>query len=60
MMSARVALVPRPRSSIISTSFACEIRDGGWVSLSTIQGSPSSSSCWPSSQFGISSSEERA
>ena len=41
-MSARVALVPRPRSSIISISFACEIRDGGWVSLSTIQGSPSS------------------
>ena len=60
MMSARVALVPRPRSSIISISFACEIRPGGWVSLSTIQGSPSSCRVWPSSSFGISSSAERA
>ena len=60
MMSARVALVPRLRSSISSISFACEIRAGGWVSLSTIQGSPSSSSVWPSSSVGISSSEERA
>ena len=60
MMSARVALVPRPRSSIISISLPCESREGGWVSLSTIQGSPSSASSWPSSSFGISSSEERA
>ena len=60
MMSARVALVPRPRSSIISTSLPWLIRAGGWVSLSTIQGSPSSSSYCPSSSFGISSSPERA
>ena len=37
-MSARVALVPRPRSSISSISLPCEIRDGGWVSLPTIHG----------------------
>ncbi len=60
MMSARVALVPRPRSSIISISFACEIREGGWVSLATIQGSPSIPSSWPSISAGISSSAERA
>ncbi len=41
MMSARVALVPRPRSSISSISLPWLIRDGGWVSLSTIHGSPS-------------------
>ncbi len=60
MMSARVALVPRPRSSISSTSRPWLIREGGCVSLSTSHGSPSSSSFWPSSSFGISSSAERA
>ncbi len=60
MMSARVALVPRPRSSISSISLPWLIRDGGWVSLSTIQGSPSRSRLWPSSSFGISWSDERA
>ena len=60
MMSARVALVPRPRSSIISISLPCEIRDGGWVSLAIISGSPSRSSSCPSSSFGISVSAERA
>ncbi len=72
MMSARVAFVPSPRSSIISISFACEIRDGGCVSLPTCQGlvvtpsSPATSggaasgSSWPSCRAGISSSAERA
>ena len=72
MMSARVALVPRPRSSISSISLACEIRDGGWVSLPTIHGLASgassarnsgtaaSRSSWPSCSAGISSSAERA
>ena len=60
MMSARVAFVPRPRSSISSISFPWLIRDGGWVSLSTIHGSPSRSRLCPSSSFGISSSDERA
>ena len=60
MMSARVALVPRPRSSIISISLPCEIRDGGCVSLEISSGSPSRSIFCPSSSFGISVSAERA
>ena len=60
MMSARVALVPSPRSSISSISLPWLIRDGGCVSLATDHGSPSSASSWPSVSFGISSSDERA
>ena len=60
MMSGRVAFVPRPSSSIISSSLPWLIREGGWVSLSTIHGAPSSSSFWPSSSAGSSLSAERA
>ena len=53
-------LRPEASSSIISISLPCEIREGGWVSLSTIHGAPSRSSFWPSSSAGSSLSAERA